>query len=257
MEQKYKVIASDGREYGPVDSQTIACWFLERRVNKETMVFDCERDLWEPLALAFNMRDWGPQKQDPQIPQPMNKILDTKGEQENYRALLEQRPEEQGALPARSPEAERYLEMLRSDKRRTRRQTVAKQPVERSFHTDGGSLPTIHGAPPPRWKRLTVAVLKTLFAITAPVVIPIVVHIVLAEFSIWAGEFWYGIFTDVFIWVIIGLTGLLCIFGIRNFWRGPRDKIARDGFLASLFYIGIGVWLLYAYFSGSLTIVDR
>jgi hypothetical protein len=75
-EQSYKIIAPDGREYGPVDAETIKCWYLEDRINKEAMVLSIEHNLWMRLAQAFNVQDWERHKeaplaiQSPSLPPP-------------------------------------------------------------------------------------------------------------------------------------------------------------------------------------------
>jgi hypothetical protein len=69
-EENYKVIAPDGHEYGPVDSETIKCWYLEDRINKEAMVFSVNRNLWMRLSQAFNLQDWESHREAPPVMHP-------------------------------------------------------------------------------------------------------------------------------------------------------------------------------------------
>lgn len=62
LSNAYKIIARDGKEYGPVNLETLKRWNSERRIDKETMVFHCERNTWMPIGHAFNYQDWDDSK---------------------------------------------------------------------------------------------------------------------------------------------------------------------------------------------------
>lgn len=57
---QYKIIASDGREFGPVDVETVKRWFLERRISADTMTQDLQAGVWRRLADTFRLEDWEP-----------------------------------------------------------------------------------------------------------------------------------------------------------------------------------------------------
>lgn len=61
-EELYRVIAHDGKEYGPANLESLKHWYSERRIVRETMVFQCERNAWVQLGQAFNLQDWGSTK---------------------------------------------------------------------------------------------------------------------------------------------------------------------------------------------------
>ncbi len=54
----YKVIAPDGKEYGPVPDSTIQQWFAEGRITKDTMVFVTFRNQWARLGDVFDVARW-------------------------------------------------------------------------------------------------------------------------------------------------------------------------------------------------------
>jgi hypothetical protein len=54
----YKIIAADGKEYGPIDEQKLKTWFQERRVSSTTLVFVTSRSQWDKLENVFNVRQW-------------------------------------------------------------------------------------------------------------------------------------------------------------------------------------------------------
>lgn len=46
----YKIIGSDGKEYGPIDAQQIMRWLAEGRVNLQSMVLAEGATEWKPLG---------------------------------------------------------------------------------------------------------------------------------------------------------------------------------------------------------------
>lgn len=58
MSEIYKVIATDGKEYGPIDEQKLKTWFQEQRVSNTTLVFVSSRSQWDKLENIFNLRQW-------------------------------------------------------------------------------------------------------------------------------------------------------------------------------------------------------
>ena len=62
-EELYKVIARDGKEYGPANLESLKHWYSEGRIDRETMVFQCERNTWVQIGQAFNLQDWGNTKE--------------------------------------------------------------------------------------------------------------------------------------------------------------------------------------------------
>lgn len=46
----YRIIGTDGREYGPVSRETLAQWIAERRANAQTSVQPAGAADWQPLG---------------------------------------------------------------------------------------------------------------------------------------------------------------------------------------------------------------
>jgi hypothetical protein len=56
----YKIVGSDGKEYGPVDAQQIMRWLAEGRVNVRSMVLAEGATEWKPLADFPELAGSGP-----------------------------------------------------------------------------------------------------------------------------------------------------------------------------------------------------
>ena len=58
MTTLYKVMGHDGHEYPQVDQDTVRKWYLEGRVNRDTLVFVEFRQQWARLADVFDVSHW-------------------------------------------------------------------------------------------------------------------------------------------------------------------------------------------------------
>jgi O-acetyl-ADP-ribose deacetylase (regulator of RNase III) len=58
MEQKYKVITSDGLEYGPIGPITVKQWYLEQRIMPTDKVFNYSDNRWGQLGDFFEVDTW-------------------------------------------------------------------------------------------------------------------------------------------------------------------------------------------------------
>lgn len=56
MEESYKIIGTDGREYGPVKLEELRQWCTEGRVGPATLVWMAEETRWQPAAAVDQLK---------------------------------------------------------------------------------------------------------------------------------------------------------------------------------------------------------
>jgi hypothetical protein len=66
----YKIIGSDGREYGPVSAEQLRQWIAEGRANAQTLTQAVGSAEWRPLALFPELSQAPPPRVPPAPPSP-------------------------------------------------------------------------------------------------------------------------------------------------------------------------------------------
>lgn len=57
-DKEYKLLTSDGLEFGPAGADTIKQWYLEQRIDKTDQVFNHLDQRWRPLNEVFDIESW-------------------------------------------------------------------------------------------------------------------------------------------------------------------------------------------------------
>ena len=58
MNSLYKIIDSNGKEYGPMDEEAIQRWYVQKRITKDTLIFVSFRNQWARLGDVFDVSKW-------------------------------------------------------------------------------------------------------------------------------------------------------------------------------------------------------
>jgi GYF domain 2 len=67
LSEQYKIIASDGKEYGPINEEQLKIWYQEERVTETTLVFVASVSQWNKLENIFNLGQWNTLSKPPVI----------------------------------------------------------------------------------------------------------------------------------------------------------------------------------------------
>ena len=67
MNEQYKIIASDGKEYGSINEEQLKIWYQEERVTETTLVFVASLSQWDKLENIFDLGQWNTLSNPPVI----------------------------------------------------------------------------------------------------------------------------------------------------------------------------------------------